>query len=211
MSILILLVKLDTVTPPPQTKPYSQWTAKVGDPLSVLRVFTCFHTNLNMPSRLPTTLVFRSFCRLLIMCIGICDNLYLSILSFNLSIFFYFAVSFYLFISLHLSTNPPTHPSIHPSIHTIAFPRWGTCSDPDKLARSSFGSLVSKCKQSAKSAMGPRAETSQGAADKSSNENLHFPSVLVYWRLLHTSVCSVSEIKAHTNTYSRSVVYIHIV
>lgn len=116
--------------------------------------------------------------------------------------FFIWQYLFYLFISLHLSTNPPTHPFIHP-YHCIS-QVWNVRSDPDKLARSSFGSLVSKCNV----CDGPTRRNLTGtAAEKSSNEILHFPSVLVYWRLLHTSVGSVSEIKAHTNTYSRSVVY----
>jgi hypothetical protein len=116
----------------------------------------------------------------------------------------------YLFISLYLSISPPIHPPIHPFIHLSIPLHFPGGEHAPTLTNLPDRHLARWC-QSAKSAMGPRAETSQGAADKSSNENLHFPSVLVYWRLLHTSVCSVSEIKAHTNTYSRSVVYIHIV
>ena len=116
----------------------------------------------------------------------------------------------YLFISLYLSISPPIHPPIHPFIHLSISLHFPGVEHAPTLTNLPDRHLARWC-QSAKSAMGPRAETSQGAADKSSNEILHFPSVLVYWRLLHTPVCSVSEIKAHTNTYSRSVVYIHIV
>ena len=99
--------------------------------------FEGFHTNLNKFEHAKLTPYYFSLPLILslaLMCIGICDNLYLSILSFNLSIFFHFAVSFLsLYPSLHLSTNPPTHPSLHPSIplHLPGVERtfrpWQTC------------------------------------------------------------------------------------